>query len=368
MNGYRPIWILKENIVNMKIAYILSSLENAGPIVVAYELVQQLIKHNHTVEVFYFDDKIDLDFPCSIHKISMWKQFKFHNYDLVHCHGLRPDLFVLLHKPMFCKTPICTTIHSYMFLDHAYKYGKFWSQITVRMVLASTIRDDRIILLSKDMLAYYKDYLPNRKLTYAYNTRSCKSDSTLEHEEIEKLLAFKGNNILLCSVSGLNRRKGLHQIIQALPLLPNLRYCIVGDGGERKTLEDMVSKLKLEDRVLFIGYKPEGFRYLKYADIFVMPSYSEGFPLAMLEAASMQKAIVCSNIPVFKEIFPRDEIATFELDNLNSVQNALLKACHNKDELASKAYSRYLQEYSPKCFYNRHIEIYQEMINVRISS
>ena len=73
MNGYRPTWILKGNIVNMKIAYILSSLENAGPIVVAYELVQQLIKHDHTVEVFYFDDKIDLDFPCPIHKISMWK-------------------------------------------------------------------------------------------------------------------------------------------------------------------------------------------------------------------------------------------------------------------------------------------------------
>ena len=121
----------------MKIAYILSSLENAGPIVVAYELVQQLIKHDHTVEVFYFDDKIDLDFPCPIHKISMWKQFKFHNYDLVHCHGLRPDLFVLLHKPMFCKTPVVTTIHSYMFSDHAFKYGKWQSKITARLVLAS---------------------------------------------------------------------------------------------------------------------------------------------------------------------------------------------------------------------------------------
>jgi len=349
----------------MKIAYILSSLKNAGPIVVAYELVQKMIEHNHQIEVFYFDDKKDLDFPCPTHQISMWQQFEFNNYDLIHCHGLRPDLFVLLHKPIFCKIPICTTIHSYIFLDYAYKYGKYWSKITARIVLASTMRDDKIILLSKDMLVYYKDYLPNRKLTYAYNTRSCKSDSILKNEEIENLLSFKDNNILLCSVSGLNKRKGLHQIIQVLPQLPNVRYCIVGDGNERRILEDLVSKLGLEDRVLFIGHKPDGFRYLKYADIFVMPSYSEGFPLAMLEAASMQKAIVCSEISVFKEIFSEDEIATFEVDNLNSLQNALLTACHKKDELALKAHSKYVQKYSPECFYNRHIEIYQEIVKLK---
>lgn len=346
----------------MNIAYILSSLENAGPIVVAYELVQLFVKHNHQVEVFYFDNKKGLDFPCPTHHISMSQRFDCGRFDIIHCHGLRPDLFLLLHKPLFCKTPVCTTIHSYMFQDHAYKYGKFWSRITARIVLSSTMRDDKIILLSKDMQKYYKHYLPNRKLTYAYNTRSCSSNVTLGKEEVDMLLAFKGNSTLLCSVSGLNRRKGLHQIIEALPQLPNMKYCIVGDGSERKPLEELAKAFGVEDRVLFVGHQPSGFRYLQYADIFVMPSYSEGFPLAMLEAAAMQKAIVCSDIPVFNEIFSSDEIACFTLDNMQSLQNALLSACQHKEELAEKAHSRYLHEYSPECFYNRHLEIYQDLL------
>ena len=65
-----------------------------------------------------------------------------------------------------------------------------------------------------------------------------------------------------------------------------------------------------------------------------MPSYSEGFPLAMLEAASMQKAIVCSDIPVFREIFSEQEIVTFELDNTNSLRDALITARREKEKLA----------------------------------
>ena len=49
----------------MRIAYILSSLANSGPIIVAYDLVQLMIRNGHSVEVFYFDDKTDLDFHCA---------------------------------------------------------------------------------------------------------------------------------------------------------------------------------------------------------------------------------------------------------------------------------------------------------------
>lgn len=345
----------------MKIAYILSSLTNSGPVIVAYDLVRLMVENGHAVDVFYFDDRIELNFPCPTHRISMWTRFRFEAFDVVHCHGLRPDIFILLHKPLFCKTPICTTIHSYMFHDHAYKYGRWQSRITARLVLASTVRDDKIILLSRDMLNYYKKYLPEHKMTYAYNTRFCDTKSGLDDTETKELLTFKGNDILLCSVSGLNQRKGLHQIIRVLPLLPQFKYCIVGDGEDRSNLEDLAQGLKVADRVLFVGRKPQGFRYLTLADIFVMPSYSEGFPLAMLEAAAMGKAVVCSDLPVFKEIFSDEEIVKFELGNLPSLQHALLRAYENRNKLAKNVRQKFLRTYSPECFYNRHMEIYENL-------
>ena len=346
----------------MKIAYILSSLANSGPIVVALDLVREMQKKKHTVEVYYFDNKKELEFPCPTHQISIRSRFPFHKFDIIHCHGLRPDLYIMLHKPLFCKTPVCSTIHSYMFEDHAYKYGKWQSRITAKLVLASTFRDDKIILLSQHMLHYYEKYLPARKLTYAYNTTTSDKSLPLTNSERDELLAFKNNDVLLCSVSGLNQRKGLHQIIQALPLLPNFRYCIVGDGDKREYLTSLATELGVADRVLFVGAKPAGYRYLQYADIFVMPSYSEGFPLAMLEAAAMGKVVVCSDIPVFREIFSKDEIAMFQLDDSGSLKDTLLKAYNNKETLSNNIYQKFTQEYSPTCFYHRHLSIYNQLI------
>lgn len=348
---------------HMKIAYILSSLANSGPILVALDLARLMIDNGHDVDVFYFDDIQELDFPCPVHRISMRSRIDFGQYDIVHCHGVRPDLYVLLHKPCHCKTAICTTIHSYMFEDHAYKYGKWQSIITAGLVLAATIRDDKIILLSRHMQQYYKKYLPARKLTYAYNTRTCDNSEQLTKSEKEELLAFKGNDILICSVSGLHQRKGLHQIIQALPSLPGYKYCVVGDGLKRSYLENLARTLGVADRVLFVGSKPAGYRYLKYADIFVIPSYSEGFPLAMLEAASMGKAIVASDIPVLRELFSEQELAVFELDNIPALCDKLLYTYANRSRFEKNILARFLQTYSPKCFYCRHIEIYKDLIS-----
>lgn len=346
----------------MKIAYILSSLANSGPIIVANELVKLMILHGHHVDVYYFDNKVDLDFPCPIHRISMKSSFCFNRYDIIHCHGLRPDVFVLFHKPLFCKTPVVTTIHSYMFLDHAYKYGKFLAQITARLVLTATYRDDKVILLSRDMLDYYKKYLPNKKLTFAYNTRSSNPNLMLNNIEEDELCLFKGSSPLLCSVSNINARKGLHQIIQVLPFLPNFKYCVVGDGEDKDYLENLAIKLGVNNRVLFVGSKKNIFPYLLNSDVFVMPSYSEGFPLAVLEAAAAGKPIVCSDISIFREIFDGDEVVRFELDNLMNLKNAIELAFNNRNVLGSKVHAKYLHLYSPESFYYRHIEIYCKLI------
>lgn len=350
----------------MKIAYILTSLDASGPIIVAKDLARLMVDYGHKVDVYYFKDtEVKLEFSCPIYHIGMGDSFNFNAYDIIHCHGLRPDIFMMIHKPWRCKTPVCTTIHSYVFSDHAFAYGKFCSKITSRIVLASTWRDDKILVLSKDMKNYYAKYFPACKLEYAYNTRVCSSDCDLSDEEKKELLAFKGNGRLLCSVSGLNQRKGLHQIIRALSRIPDVKYCVVGDGTERKPLEELAESLGVADCVLFVGNKPDGFRYLKYADVFVMPSYSEGFPLAMLEAASMGKAILCSNIPVFREIFTEEEVAVFEIDNLDSLCTAIGHAIANKDVLAENAHRKFEIAYTPECFYARHLAIYQSLIHLK---
>lgn len=341
----------------MRIAYILSSLANSGPIVVAYDLITMMVKHGHYVEVFYFDDKNELIFPCKTTKIAMTSKIDFSSFDIIHTHGVRPDLYVMFHKPLFCKTPTCTTIHGYRNAEHG-----FMQKMISNIGLLATYRDDKVILLSKHMMNFYGSYLPKDKLTYAYNSRKVDLSLDLTSDERKQVLNFKGNDILLCSVSRLDSNKALWQIIEAISSLEHVKYCVVGDGVEMASLKKLVKDSNISQKVLFVGRKPAGYRYLKYADIFVLPSYSEGFPLALLEAASMRKAVICSNLPIYDELFTKDEIVKFELENITSLQNAILKAIRDKQTLSEKIYTKFLNTYSSEQFYNRHIEIYKKLM------
>ena len=341
----------------MKIAYIFSSLVNGGPIVVAFDLVKLMMAHGHQVEVFYFDDRVELPFPCKTTRISMTTPMDFTRFDVIHTHGVRPDLYVLLHKPLFGKTPTCTTIHGYRNAEHGFK-AKMQSNIG----LLATMRDDQVILLSKHMQNFYGKYLPKGKLTYAYNSRRVDWTQDLDEEEKRQVLHFKGEDTMLCSVSGLNQRKALWQVIEALTGLERVKYCVVGDGLEKAALERLAKEKGVDDRVLFVGRKPNGSRYLKYADVFVMPSYSEGFPLAMLEATSLGKAVVCSRLPVYDELFTDDEIVRFDVEDIAGLRDAIRRAIRENDRLAKNVHDKFLRAYSPEQCYKRHIEIYNELI------
>jgi len=76
----------------------------------------------------------------------------------------------------------------------------------------------------------------------------------------------------------------------------NWDYTIIGDGEERKNLENLVKKLELEDRVTFLGMRNRGevLEHMKGSDVYVMVSAPETFGLAYLEAMSKGNIVVAS--------------------------------------------------------------------------
>ena len=86
----------------------------------------------------------------------------------------------------------------------------------------------------------------------------------------------------------IHRKKNLHRLIRALPLVPDLRLVIGGDGpeDEKSRLEDLVSHHGLEDRVEWRGFIPadEKERFFRDIDLLAMPSEFECFGLVGAEA------------------------------------------------------------------------------------
>lgn len=89
------------------------------------------------------------------------------------------------------------------------------------------------------------------------------------------------------------RYKGFDEMLDALPALlahvPDLAYCIVGDGNDRARLEEKVASLGLTHRVVFTGNiaEPEKADHYRLADVYVMPSRGEGFGIVFLEAMAV---------------------------------------------------------------------------------
>jgi glycosyltransferase involved in cell wall biosynthesis len=107
---------------------------------------------------------------------------------------------------------------------------------------------------------------------------------------------------VLLAIGRLSREKGHVHLIQAAHLLrrnrPALDFQIllVGDGPERAALEAQTAQLGLQDRVRFTGHQHDPLPFYALADMFVLPSLSEGSPNVLLEAMMVGTPIVATAV------------------------------------------------------------------------
>jgi glycosyltransferase involved in cell wall biosynthesis len=105
-------------------------------------------------------------------------------------------------------------------------------------------------------------------------------------------------------VGNILRLKGVHTLIEAFAALlkdykrNDMLLLLIGEGSERRGIEHVVKALKIENEVLLLGEKPhdEIPLWVNSADVFVLPSLSEGFPLVIPEAMMCGVPIVATDV------------------------------------------------------------------------
>ncbi len=134
--------------------------------------------------------------------------------------------------------------------------------------------------------------------------------------------------VVLFIASHFDREKGIMELLKAIPLVnkeyEKVLFIFVGGGKEEHSMLEFCREEKLEKYVRFTGYLHSDtiIRLLHASDIFVLPSYSEGFPLVILEAMAAGLPIVSTPVGVISEIVksgengflvkPKDHIALAE--------------------------------------------------------
>ncbi|MDG6922563.1 MAG: glycosyltransferase family 4 protein, partial [Nitrososphaerota archaeon] len=119
--------------------------------------------------------------------------------------------------------------------------------------------------------------------------------------------------VTFCTVSTLSKWKRVDLLIEAADLLHSdkcdFRLLIIGDGRERRRLQQMISAHGLESTVTLLGYMSHSdvLRLLGRADCYVSASKSEGYGLSIAEAVSCGKPIIASYYAGIEELVENDE-------------------------------------------------------------
>lgn len=104
------------------------------------------------------------------------------------------------------------------------------------------------------------------------------------------------NRAVIISIGRLAKGKGFEVILNALSIIrKEVSLLIIGDGPEKHNLENQISKLGLSDKVFLLGSQINPYKFLKYANFFVLASESEGLPTVILEAMCLGVPCICTN-------------------------------------------------------------------------
>ena len=174
----------------------------------------------------------------------------------------------------------------------------------------------------------------------------------VDKQTARQKLGLAQSDKLLISVGGLVERKGMHRVIECLPLLldqhPELHYLIVGSGGAegnvRAELDAQVARLGLADRVHFLGaLAPDELKWpLSASDVFVLATRNEGWANVFLEAMACGLPVVTTDVGGNREVVCRAELGSVvPFADSAALQHALASAlAKHWDREAILAYAR----------------------------
>jgi glycosyltransferase involved in cell wall biosynthesis len=186
-------------------------------------------------------------------------------------------------------------------------------------------------------------------------------------------LRLRADDRLLVSVGNLYAVKGQRHLIDAVADLarrhPNLHLAIAGRGDMEHALSARARDRGVSDRVHLVGLRSDVPAILAAADVFVLPSLSEGLPLALLEAMFAGRPIVASDVGEVGAALARGEAGVLvepgDAAALAAAIDGLLSDPDRACELGARAASRAAAEYDITRMVGRYVDCYRDLLQRR---
>jgi glycosyltransferase involved in cell wall biosynthesis len=177
-------------------------------------------------------------------------------------------------------------------------------------------------------------------------------------KNVLKKLEIGNNDIIFTFIGRLVRDKGIEELVTAFNRV-SLKYskiCLFFVGPKEDDLDpvsaEILETIRLNDRIIPVGFQSDVRPYLAISTVFVLPSYREGFPNVVLQAGCFNLPCIVSNINGCNEII-EDGVngLLVEPKSVSSLEKAMIRMIENEDErkrMASIARGLIIDRYDQK--------------------
>ena len=270
---------------------------------------------------FWFDELRDkfgfkmhkIDFARSPFKLQNFKAYKKlkqlqkqENFDLIYCQQPVGGLMGRLLGKKF-KLPVIYVAHGFHFLKGNSKLKNFVFKTIEKRLAKYT---DILITINQEDYEASKNW----KAKHKYKISGIGFDinkydnSEFDKQDFKNELGLK-NEFVILTVAEYSPGKNYETMLNTIAKLGdrNIKFISCGKGKCESEIREQIKELKIDDKVLLLGYRKDINKIMQISDVFFLPSHREGLCLSMIEAMNFGLSIVTSNVRGCKDLVVENE-------------------------------------------------------------
>jgi len=358
-----------------------------GSGVLATELGMALADKGHEVHFITYNQPVRLDFithklhfhqvhieeyplfqyqpyelALSSRLVKVVKQYKL---DILHVHYAIPHAYAAYMAKMMLKEQgidikVVTTLHGT-------DITLVGSHPTYKTAVEFSINNSDVVTavsesLKEDTLRLFDI---KKEIQVVYNFIDIKKFEKEQQKECKRGALANPEERILTHVSNFRPVKRTQDVVKIFNLVQQhvpAKLLMVGDGPDRVKAERLVKKLGIKDKVIFLGNSIELNKILCYSDIFLLPSNSESFGLAALEAMAADTAVISTNTGGLPEVNTHGKTGFLsDVGDVKDMANNALNILESDENLA--LFKKNAKEHTRQFSLENILPIYEEIYN-----
>lgn len=287
---------------------------------------------------------------------------KLYGIELLHVHYAIPHAYagymakkMLLEEGIY--VPMITTLHG-TDITLVGKHPYYKSAVTF-----SINKSDVVTSVSKDLKKSTLKIFDIQKEIEVIPNFIDSSKYSQDYTDCQRSLMANEDERIITHISNFRKVKRIPDVIEVFYRIQKempAKLMMVGEGPEKEKAELKCDKLGISDKVIFLGNSNEIDRILCFSDLFLLPSESESFGLAALEAMINRVAVISSNTGGIPEV-NKDGISGF-LADVGDVDEMASKAIHIlKDDKVLEKFKKNAFEVASKFDILNILPLYEEV-------